>query len=153
MITKNDCLLLSCDIKSKGVDTDEQIKALVSSPTLPIEVIKFINDNRQLDLLDFYEKIRKNYNKKKSNLYINIVKEIEEPNEVLTTLSAMLTQILLFSKGVSDKQMFLRHARANDICKVLGLYFSNYDLTNCLKLLRVIKADICACEHIAGKRP
>ena len=120
---------------------------------MPIEVIKFINDNRQLDLLDFYEKIRKNYNKKKSNLYINIVKEIEEPNEVLTTLSAMLTQILLFSKGVSDKQMFLRHARANDICKVLGLYFSNYDLTNSLKLLRVIKADICACEHIAGKRP
>ena len=153
MITKNDCLLLLYDIKSKGVDTDEQIKALVSSPTLPIEVIKFINDNRQLDLLDFYEKIRKNYNKKKSNLYINIVKEIEEPNEVLTTLSAMLTQILLFSKGVSDKQMFLRHARANDICKVLGLYFSNYDLTNCLKLLRVIKADICVCEHIAGKRP
>ena len=153
MISKNDCLLLLADIKNKGIDTTEPLKELLNSNTLPLSVIKFINENRQLDLAAFYEKIRKNYNKKKSSLYINIVKEIEEPNEVLTTLSAMLTQILLFSKGVSDKQMFLRHARANDICKVLGLYFSNYDLTNCLKLLRVIKADICACEHIAGKRP
>ena len=153
MITRNDLLILLKDLEDRGIDTTNAITELMTSTSISLDVLKLINDNRQLDLLDFYEKIRKNYNKKKSNLYINIVKEIEEPNEVLTTLSAMLTQILLFSKGVSDKQMFLRHARANDICKVLGLYFSNYDLTNCLKLLRVIKADICACEHIAGKRP
>ena len=113
-----------------------------------MSVIKFINDNRLLDLMNFYEKIRKSYNQKKSNLYINIVKEIEDPSEVLTTLSAMLTQVLRYSEEVEDKQMFLRHARASDISKVLSLYFNNWDLTNCLKLLKVIKADIKALESI-----
>ncbi len=148
MISKNDCLLLLADIKSKGINTDEQIKELLNSNNIPLSVIKFINDNRQLDLVDFYERLRKNYNNKKSQLYINIVKEIEEPAEVLTTLSAMLTQILLFSKNVSNRQMFLKHARANDITKVLNLYFQTYDLTNCLKLLRIIKVDLKALESI-----
>ena len=148
MISKNDCLLLLADIKNKGIDTTEPLKELLNSNTLHLSVIKFINENRQLDLAAFYEKIRKNYNKKKSSLYINIVKEIEEPNEVLVTLSAMLTQILLFSKNVENKQMFLKHARANDISKILTLYFTNYDLTNCLKLMRIIKADIKALESI-----
>lgn len=148
MILKNDCYLLLADLQSKGIDTTEVINQLISSTTIPMSVIKFINDNRQLDLLNFYEKIRKSYNQKKSSLYINIVKEIEDPSEVLTTLSAMLTQVLRYSETVDDKQMFLRHARANDISKVLSLYFNNWDLTNCLKLLKVIKADIKALESI-----
>ena len=125
MILKNDCYLLLADLQSKGIDTTEAINELISSTTIPMSVIKFINDNRQLDLMKFYEKVRKSYNQKKSNLYINIVKEIEEPSEVLTTLSAMLTQVLRYSEEVADKQMFLRHARANDISKVLSLYLSN----------------------------
>ena len=148
MILKNDCYLLLADLQSKGIDTTEAINELITSTTIPMSVIKFINDNRQLDLMKFYEKVRKSYNQKKSNLYINIVKEIEEPSEVLTTLSAMLTQVLRYSEEVDDKQMFLRHARANDISKVLSLYLSNWDLTNCIKLLKVIKADIKALETI-----
>lgn len=148
MISKNDCYLLLADLQSKGIETTDVIKELMSSQTIPLSVIKFINDNRQLDLLKFYEKIRKSYNQKRSTLYINIVKEIEDPNEILTTLSAMLTQILLFSKEVDNKQMFLRHARANDITKVLAIYFNNYDLTNCINLMRIIKADIKALQSI-----
>lgn len=148
MILKNDCYLLLADLQNKGIDTTDAINELISSTTIPMSVIKFINDNRQLDLMKFYEKVRKSYNQKKSNLYINIVKEIEEPSEVLTTLSAMLTQVLRYSEEVADKQMFLRHARANDISKVLSLYLSNWDLTNCIKLLKVIKADIKALETI-----
>jgi len=148
MITKNDCYLLLADLQTKGIDTSEQINKLVNSQQLPIDVIKFINDNRQLDLAAFYEKIRKSYNQKKSTLYSNIVKEVDNPTEVLTTLSAMLTQVLRFSNDTSDRQMFLRHARANDITKVLSIYFNNYDLTNCIKLLRIIKADIKALESI-----
>lgn len=125
MILKNDCYLLLADLQNKGIDTTEAINELITSTTIPMSVIKFINDNRQLDLMKFYEKVRKSYNQKKSNLYINIVKEIEEPSEVLTTLSAMLTQVLRYSEEVDDKQMFLRHARANDISKVLSLYLSN----------------------------
>lgn len=149
MISKNDCLLLLKDLENKGIDTSEPIQELLNEyGKLPLSVIKFINDNRQLDVADFYEQLRKSYNQKKSKLYINIVKEIEEPSEVLTTLSAMLTQVLRFSKSVENKQMFLRHARANDILKVLNSYLMNMDLTNCIKLLRIIKADIKALESI-----
>ena len=96
----------------------------------------------------FYEKIRKSYNAKKSPLYINIVKEVDNPREVLTTLSAMLNQILLFSNTVEDKQMFLRHSRAQEITKILSNYFQTYDLTNCIRLMRIIKADLKALESI-----
>ena len=48
--------------------------------------------------------------------------------------------------------MFLRHARAEEISKVLTIYFKNYDLTNCVKLLHLIKADIVTFEMISGKR-
>lgn len=148
MISKNDCYLLLADLQNKNIDTNEAIKELMNANQIPLSVIKFINDNRQLDLAKFYEKLRKNYNNKKSNLYINIVKEISEPTEVLTTLSALLTQIMLFSKTVENKQMFLRHARANDICRVLSIYFNTYDLTNCIKLLRILKADLKALESV-----
>ena len=148
MISKNDLYILLYDLNSRGIDTNEATNTLVSTQGTPIEVIKFINDNRQFDLASFYENIRRNYNKKKSPLYGNIVKDIEEPNSVLTTLSALLTQILLYSKNVENKQMFLRHARAEDITKILNIYFNTYDLTNCIKLLRIIKADLKAFESI-----
>lgn len=147
MITKNDCILLLTELEEKGVDTKSALREAVSQG-VTISVIKFINDNRQLDLTTFYEKIRKNYNKKKSSLYINIVKEIESPNEVLTTLSALLTQILLFARDVENREMFLQHARAYDISRILADYFQSYDLKYCIKLLRVIKADIKALESI-----
>lgn len=147
MITKNDCYLLLADL-GKDIDVKNVLNELMNSPTVTIDIIKFINDNRQLDLTNFYEQIRKSYNHKSSVLYKNIVKEIDDPTEVLTTLSAMLTQILRYSKNVENKEMFLRHARANDICKVLSIYTNNYDLTNCIKLLRLFKADIKALESI-----
>lgn len=147
MITKNDCILLLTELEEKGVNTKDALREAVSQGAT-LSVIKFINDNRQLDLTTFYEKIRKNYNKKKSSLYINIVKEIETPNEVLTTLSALLTQILLFARDVENREMFLKHARALEITKILTDYFQTYSLTNCIKLLKVIKADIKALESM-----
>ena len=147
MISKNDCLILLAELNNKGVDTSKITQELVSFG-ITENVLKFINTNRPLDLKEFYERLRKNYNKKHSQLYKNIVKEIDDPNDVLTTLSSMLTQILLFSKSVENKQMFLRHARANEISKVLQIYFTTYDLTNCIKLLRLIKCDLKALESL-----
>ena len=148
MITKNDCLILLSDIEKKGIDTSATINELLSNG-MTLNVIKFINDNRQLDVSAFYEKIRKSYNQKKSNLYGNIVKEnYEDANKVLTTLTALLNQIVLYSKNVQDRQMFLKHSRAKDITKVLNKYFVDYELTNCQQLLRVIKADLKALESI-----
>ena len=148
MITRTDCILLLSDLEERGIDTAAILKETLKNAEPTLTTIKFINDNRELALAQFYEKIRKSYNKKKSNLYINIVKEIETPNEVLTTLSALLTQILLFSNGVEDREMFLRHSRAYEISRILTNYFKSYDLTNCVRLLKVIKADIKALEMI-----
>ena len=152
MITKNDLLMLLSELQDNGIDTVEQFTRTVTSRELPLDVIQFINSKRQLDVNTFYEYIRKSYNDKKSKLYINIMKEIDDVNEVLTTLAALNLQILLFSKKVNDKQMFLRHARAEDITKVLTNYYQKFDLTNCVRLIHLIKADITTFEHLSGKR-
>ena len=149
MITKTDCILLLTELETKGIDVKDNLQKALSSPSIDIDVLKFINDNRQMDLTAFYKYIRKSYNQKHSSLYKNIVsEELKDPNESLTTLSALLTQILLFSRKVENKQMFLCHARCNEITKILNNYFITYDLTNCLKLLKIIKADIKALESI-----
>lgn len=148
MITKNDCLILLSNIEKNGKDTQSIINELLTKG-ITLDVIKFINNNRQLDVSAFYEKIRKSYNNKKSNLYMNIVKEdFTEPTKILTTLSALLTQILLFSKSVQDRQMFLKHSRADEITKVLNGYFTTWDITNCIKLMRLIKIDLKALESV-----
>lgn len=149
MITKNDCLLLLNEIKKSGTNTDAEVKKLLSSTDIPLDIIAYINSKRQLDLTNFYERIRKNYNNKKSILYKNIVKEdLDNPNEVLTTLSSLNLQILLYAKDATDRLMFLKHARAKEISLVLTKYFTDYDLSSCIKLLKLIKADLKACEMI-----
>jgi hypothetical protein len=149
MITKNDCILLISDISTRGTETTAIMKRLLSNPDVDIEVLRFINEHRPLDVAQFYEQLRYNYNHKKSKLYINIVKDIEDTNEVLTTLSALLTQILLYSKKCSDREMFLKHSRAEEISKVLTRYFKYYDLQTCLQLLRLIKLDLKALESVS----
>ena len=156
MITKNDIILLLSELEEQGKrkeEIDSMIAQTISSDSIPLNILKIINKERPLEVVDFYEYIRKSYNKKKSNIYINIVKEIEKPDEVLTTLSALLTQILLFNKKLEkNKTLFLKHSRAEDIAKVLESYFATYDLKQPLKLLKLIKADILALEYINGRR-
>lgn len=148
MISKNDCLLLLTELKNEGLDTSQQIKNLIISNEPSIEIIKFINTQRQLDVTKFYEKLRKSYNNKKSKLYINIVKDVENPKDVLTTLASLNLQILLYSGQAENYQMFLRHARAQEITTVLNNYYKTYDITNCLKLLKLIKIDLKCLEYI-----
>lgn len=148
MITKRDCILLLSNLKEQGINTDKQLEEIICSDVLPLSVLKFINDTRQLDLSKFYEKIRKSYNDKHSVLYKNIVKEIDDPQEVLTTLSAMATQILLFSKKLEDKEMFLKHARLDEIYKCLYTYCKTSNIIPCINLLHLIKADIKALESL-----
>ena len=86
MISKNDVVLLLTELQDNGIDIQDSIIKLFKSESIPLSVIKFINDHRQLDLTAFYEYLRKSYNNKKSKLYISIVKEIENPEDVITTL-------------------------------------------------------------------
>ena len=144
VISKQDCMLLLSEMG----DTS-RLKDLITMDSPSLDIIKFINDNRELDLTRFYEKIRKSYNQKHSKLYINLVKEIEEPAEVIITLSALLTQILIFAKNADDRSMFLKHARADEISAVLNNYFKTFDITNCLKLSRLIKADLKICDYLS----
>lgn len=142
-LKKTDCLILLGELQDKeNLPVKEYISKLMKSESIPAEVITFLNQNMSLDMTEFYEMLRKNYNKKKSNLYINIVKEIEEPQEVLTTLAALQLQIILYSKHVENKKMFFNSMRAEELNKVLLNYYKNFDITSALHLLRYYKADL-----------
>ena len=153
MISKNDLVLILTELsESRKIDVTDKITKVLTSKTIPLDILKYINDEREFEVNKFYTHIRKSYNQKKSKLYINVMKEIDDVNDVLTTLSALNLQILLFSKKVNDKELFFKHSRAEEINKVLTLYYQNYDLTNCVRLLHLIKADIIAFESLNGRR-
>ena len=152
MISKQDVILLLTELEERGTDVEDQLRQVVKATSVPLSIIKFINDRRQLDLAKFYEKLRKSYNSKKSKLYLSIVKEVEEPAEAVITLSSYGLQAALFAKQAEDSEMFLKHARAREVSLVLARYYTDYDLTGCLQLLRLIKADLVACETVAGRR-
>ena len=152
MISKQDMILLLTELEEQGVDVSDQLRQAIRAVDIPLSVIKFINDRRQLDLAKFYEKLRKSYNHKKSKLYLSIVKEPEDPTEAVITLSSYGLQAALFARQAEDSEMFLKHARAREVSLVLAKYYTDYDLTGCLQLLRLIKADLMACETVAGRR-
>jgi hypothetical protein len=151
LITKTDCLSLLFELKDKGMDCTEQIKHLLVLPEPDIETIKFINENRELNVRKFYEKLRKSYNQKRSNLYINIVRENRDkvdPKELVITLASLQLQILLFNKTLDDID-FLRNARFDEISKVLLNYYSTRDIIPCQRLLDLVKSDLKVLEEIS----
>ena len=153
MITKNDCLSILTKLDTNGVKgVNPYVKKLLISRDIPLEVLKFISDNRGLEVSKFYEMLRKSHNKKKSPLYTNILKEVSEPKEVLTTLSSLLTQILLYNNKLESQTTFLKEVRAEEITRVLSNYFNTGVYEECLNLLKVIKSDLLVLEYIAGRR-
>ena len=149
MITKNDCLMLLSELADSGIDTQKEVSKLLKSTSIDLDVLKFINSYKTFDVLDFYDKLRVNYNNKRSKLYKNIVQiDEKEPKDIVVTLSSLLTQILLHSNTVSDKDLFLKHSRAEEISRVLNNYFKSYDLTLCVSLLKLVKADLKALESL-----
>lgn len=89
MVSRNDLILILTELQEEGIDTTEQMRKVFTSSEFPVDVIRFINENREMDINKFYTHIRKSYNQKKSKLYINIMKEIEDTNDVLTTLASL----------------------------------------------------------------
>lgn len=149
MITKNDCLMLLAELSDSGVDTKDAVNKVVKNTSIDLEVLKFINSYKTFDVLNFYDKLRVNYNNKRSKLYKCIVQVDEkEPRDIVVTLASLLTQILLHSNTVEDKELFLKHSRAEEISRVLNNYFKTYDLTLCITLLKLIKADLKALESL-----
>ena len=153
MITKNDCLSILVKLEDSGVQgVDPYIKKLLISREAPIEVLKFISDNRGIEVGNFYEVLRKSHNQKKSPLYTNILKEVQEEEEVVTTLSCLLTQILLYGKKIANKDAFFKEVRAEEITRVLNTYFQTGVYEDCKTLLNLIKSDLLVLEYIAGRR-
>jgi len=153
MITKNDCLSILVKLGDSGVaGVDPVMRKLLVSREIPLEVLKFISDNRGLEVSKFYEVLRKSHNQKKSPLYTNILKEVVEPKAVLTTLSSLLTQILLYGNKLENPAVFYKEVRAEEISKILAAYFQTGVFDSCLALLKVIKADLLVLEYIAGRR-
>lgn len=154
MLQKNDLVLLLSEMQEQGLDVQTEINKVLLSPSIPLDVLKLVNDNRPLPVTSFYERVRKNHNQKKSDLYKNIMNETSEIDKVLTTLSAFVLQVNLFSRYLenTDLQMFYKHSRVEEITRVLNQYYKTYDLTSCIKILRLIKSDILAFETINGRR-
>lgn len=154
MLQNTDLVLLLSDLQNQGTNVDDMLEEVVTSSDIPLDVLKFINSKRQLDITEFYELLRKNYNKKKSNLYINIIKEKTDLDisEILVIMSAYLLQIVLFAKHLEDNTLFLKHVRAEEISRYLNNYFSTFDILPLLKLIKLIRIDMLAFEYINGRR-
>lgn len=143
MLDTQDCLVLLTEIGDNAA-----IKQVLEKGITP-EIIKTISAHRKLDIDEFYTKVRKSYNAKKSQLYGNIVKEGKnDADTVLTTLASLQLQILLFAKNVTDKVSFLKHARLDEISYCIYNYSKNYDLIPCLKILQLVKADCKFFEYV-----
>ena len=153
MITKNDCLTILVALEDKGININQPMKKLVTSKDIPLDVLKFILDNRGIEVANFYEMLRKKHNQKKSPLYHNIVKDITEPEDIITTLACLSVQITLYSNKLpSNKEIFQREVRAEEITRVLNEYYSTGSLDQCFTLMKLLKSDLLVLEHIGGKR-
>ena len=148
MFTKNDCLKLLFDLQNtKGINVDAEVKYLLTHAEPSLDIIEKINNNMDLNIRLFYEKLRKSYNNKKSKLYINIVKgEWDDPKEVLCTLASLQLQILLFNKDIDDPA-FLRSARFSEISDCLKRYYDTREIVPCQVLLELFKADLKFLEN------
>lgn len=153
MITKTDCLSLLVSLEDRGINIDQQMKRLLTAKEIPIDTLKFILENRGIEVANFYEMLRKKHNQKKSPLYHNIVKDITDPEEVITTLACLLVQITLYSKKLpANKEIFQREVRAEEISRVLNNYYTTGMLDSCLALMKLLKSDLLVLEHISGRR-
>lgn len=150
MLKISDLILLLTELEERGVNgASHQIRQIIGKSEISLDTLKFINDNRILDVAHFYEQIRKSYNAKKSSLYINLVREdLKSPTDALTTLASLNLQILLFAKHLESPQMFLSHSRAEEITRVLNNYYRTYDLKPVIALRTLIKADLKSFESI-----
>lgn len=152
MLTKNDCLDLLVRLEDQGVNINTPMKKLMVSREVPLEVLRFISDNRGIEASNFYEMLRKQHNQKKSKLYTNIVKEISDPDDCITTLNCLLTQVLLYASKLDNKEKFYKEVRAEEISRVMNEYFKDENIERAITLLRLIKSDLLVLEYIAGRR-
>jgi hypothetical protein len=140
-------------LEDKGVDINAPMRKLVTSKEIPVDTLKFILSHRGIEVANFYEMLRKKHNQKKSPLYHNIVKDITDHEEIVTTLTCLLMQIALYgNKLPTNKEIFQREVRAEEISRVLNHYYATGMLDSCLALMKLLKSDLLVLEYISGRR-
>ena len=72
---------------------------------------------------------------------------MEEPKDIIITLSSLGLQIMLYAKQFEDPQMFLQQARYQELASCLYKYSISYDLLPAINLLRLVKMDLKAFEY------
>lgn len=153
MINKSDLITVLVTLEDRGLNIDPLMKRLITSKEIPIDILKIILENKGIEVASFYEMLRKKHNQKKSPLYYNIIKEITDPDEIITTLACLLVQITLYSKKLqTNKDIFLREVRAEEITRVLNEYYATGSFEPCLTLIKLLKTDVVVLEHISGRR-
>lgn len=152
MITKTDCMSILVKLEDTGINIDSYLKQLIWSQEVPYEVLKFIADHQGLEAIKFYEMLRKKHNQQKSPLYTNIIKEVAISNDTILTLSCLLTQVILYSKKLDDPTIFLKEVRAEEISRVLHVYFKTGSLDDSISLLKLIRLDLLVLEYVNGRR-
>lgn len=153
MLTKNDCLSILVRLEDDGVtDAKYYTRKLLLAKEPPVEVLKFIASQQGIEASNFYEMLRKSHNQKKSPLYTNILRSVDDTKEVVTTLSCMITQILLYGSKLENPSAFYSEIRAEEISRVLNDYFATGSIEKCLLMLQVVKSDLLVLEYLAGRR-
>ena len=152
MITKADCLSILVKLEDKGLDINPYMKKLAISKEIPLDVLRFISDNRGIEVSEFYEMLRKSHNQKKSPLYTNILKEVNTPKDIILTLSCLLTQVILYGSKLENAESFLKEVRAEEITRALNTYFKESSIETGATLLKLIKSDLMVLEYIRGRR-
>lgn len=154
MITKDECLEYLIKLEDSGIQTNKQIKMLLLSKDPPLEVLQFISKNNGFEATNFYQMLRKKHNKNKSPLYTNLLKDTLDQNDIIITLSSLLTQILLYGKKLLPENQFdfYKHVRAAELTQAINYYFEYEKIDFCLELKKLIRADILVLEYIDGQR-
>lgn len=154
MITKNECISMLMNLEKAGIKVDDQIRKVLTSKTIPLETLQFISTNQGLEAVKFYEMIRRNHNQKKSKLYTSILSGSRSEEDLVTTLTSFLQQIALYSRKLKDteKILFLKEIRAEEVSRVLHQYFKDGNYETCNSLINAIKCDLLVLEGVSGRR-
>ena len=58
MIDKTDIILLLSDMQKNNIDVSNDVKAVLNSDIIPLNIIKKINEFKSIDIINFYIKLK-----------------------------------------------------------------------------------------------
>lgn len=112
------------------------------SYTTKAAAIRYLASIQSLDIANFFEHLRSSCNKGKSRLYINLMKEENNPDDLIITLSSYILQANIYLKKSVNKRLFTEEAQLAEATEALNSYYKTRDLQLILNEVSKIKANI-----------